>query len=431
MFDEEWMAFKRVKGAGRLTAYVPGVVLPLVYTEPQIADFYAEFDVRAVEAQQDSTYGLVYRRNETQDGAARYYALGLQPAANAITFSAWVDPDWVLGEAVPLPDGLLATGKANHVRVEAVGDNFRVFVNDVYIFERSDATLNEPGQLGFYLIAAESLGDGEQESVYFDNLRVYAPSTAASPTPEPTEKPTAQPTAAPTEEPTVEPTPQPTASLGGILFQDDFNPPSGSWWTGADENGEVRTTDGELRVRNLTVAPDREDTTPGITAADVVIEVQSRLVDGSANNWQSVFCRHQGTSDYAFAYSADGYYTANVWVDGERVRTSEATQTDAVRQGKDAVNQVKVSCIGSRLRFWLNGTLLIDWEDDRLNEGEFGVSVTSLAEEYSEAAFDNFVAYAGVPGASATPAATLAATPAATRNRASDAASLAAVRQFQ
>ena len=72
--------------------------------------------------------------------------------------------------------------------------------------------------------------------------------------------------------------------------------------------------------------------------------------------------------------------------------TCEHCQHGWKRQGKDAVNDVKVSCVGSRLQFWVNDTVLIDWEDDRLTEGEFGVAVTSLEGEFSEGAFDNFSA---------------------------------------
>ena len=81
VFDEEWMAFKRVKGAGRLTAYAPGVALPLMYGEPEIADFYAEFDVRAVGAQQDSTYGLTFvgMRHRTGWPDTMFWVLSRRP----------------------------------------------------------------------------------------------------------------------------------------------------------------------------------------------------------------------------------------------------------------------------------------------------------------------------------------------------------------
>ena len=360
------MEFQLVKGAGRLTTNKPDVVLPAMYETPVVADFYAEFDVRTPAAEETSSYGLIFRSDDTDGGLAWFYSLGLMPATNEISFNVWQDADWVVSESYPLPEDLLTRNRYNHARLEAIGEDLRVFVNDAFIFERSDDTLGEPGLLGVFIGSSETLRKDGEELAYFDNLRVYAP-------------------AAP-------------AAEAEILLQDDFSDPESGWETGKDKNGVVRYQDGALHIRNYTDAKYRADSRPALVAGDVVIEVKSWLVDGTPNNWQTVFCRSGKGEDneFAFSYSADGYYHATLWVDGEAVRKAEVALSDNLLQGVDAVNAVRVSCVGSQFHAWVNDVLLVEWEDDRLpNAGEFGVGVSALDAEFSEAAFDDFVAYNG------------------------------------
>jgi hypothetical protein len=146
-----------------------------------------------------------------------------------------------------------------------------------------------------------------------------------------------------------------------VLFQDDFGDPSSGWSTRSDEEGEVRYENGELHIRDYT-APDTPTTSrPGQQFTDLIMEVEGRLVGGAEDNWFGHYCRYvDGDNFYLMAYSSDGYYTG-------------------------------LECIGSSLRFWVNGELLIDVVDTGLARGDIALDGESQDGEYTDVAFDNLV----------------------------------------
>ncbi|MGB3905372.1 MAG: family 16 glycoside hydrolase, partial [Anaerolineae bacterium] len=212
--------------------------------------------------------------------------------------------------------------------------------------------------------------------------------------------------ATPVPEPTatMEPTPPSEPTLP---FEDDFSDASSGWWTGSTDSGWVRYQDGELHILNYTAAEDVTRSVPRRYFSDLIIEVESRLVDGSDDNWQMLYCRYADTSNYyALGFSADGYYAGGAKVDGVTTLLAESTPSEAINQGVGATNVARLECVGNRLRFFVNGTLLIDVTDSQLIGGDIGLQVASLGGEYSEVAFDNLVVHPPSPGPvpAATPA---------------------------
>ena len=262
----------------------------------------------------------------------------------------------------------------------------RVFVDGTYVCTFEDATLSAPGLIGLYVGVSENLSSKGEAIAEFRQVRAYAPLAAATP-----ETPTASEVAPLLGAKTPDATSAPQESGG--TFYDDFSNSKGGWRLGRTDDGEVRVADGVLLVRNFTASPYRTRTSPGITATDVVIDVDTWLADGTDDNWHGFFCRADDEkSYYTAAFSADGYYAATIKVNGEVVREQKPTRTDAVNQGKDAVNRVNLICLGSSISFTVNGTRLIDWYDENLAEGDFGLGVSAMDGDYSEVAFDNFTA---------------------------------------
>jgi hypothetical protein len=211
LFGPEFMTFDYVGGEGRLaTTYKEGV-LPAMYATPTVADFLAEFNFRAESSTPGSGYGLICRSDDAEDGLAWYYQVLIQPADGSAEFGSWGDGEWVVEQAYPLPSGLAAQTGSNHVRVEAVGGEFRVFFNGTFVFEVADTTLTAPGIFGLSMVS----GIADPDAVYFDNLRVYEP-TEVPPTPAP-------PAPTPTEVPTVAPTAIPSPTFGPVTFSSDFD----------------------------------------------------------------------------------------------------------------------------------------------------------------------------------------------------------------
>jgi len=186
------MAFDYVDGKGRLTSSYKGAVMPAMYPALELADFYAEFDFQAPAAAPYSGYGFIFRSDDTEGGSLDwYYMLRIRPVEGTISLHGWLDPDWVVHEDFTLPLGLLDPAGFNRVRLEARGGEFRVFVNGAFIFEFTDTTLVDPGIFGFLIVPSEEMEEGEEDFVYFDNLRIYGrgESEALVPTGRPADTP--------------------------------------------------------------------------------------------------------------------------------------------------------------------------------------------------------------------------------------------------
>jgi hypothetical protein len=100
-----------------------------------------------------------------------------------------------------------------------------------------------------------------------------------------------------------------------VLFSDDFSDEGGVWNTFSDEEGSVFYSNGWLHL--YTSGRFSTSTCAHQYFADFILEVETRLVEGTHNNWHQVACRliNEGNS-YEFAISADGYYAVAKYVDG-------------------------------------------------------------------------------------------------------------------
>jgi len=181
--------------------------------------------------------------------------------------------------------------------------------------------------------------------------------------------------------------------LAKILFSDDFSDESSGWDTYSNEAGWVKYQDGWLHMKANTSGDIEIDSYANQHFTDFVLEVETRFVDGTDDNWHSVCCRVDNrNSYYEFSISADGYYRLAVWMMDEDIDPSNRpTSSSHILQGQDAINLLRVECVGNNLRLLVNGHLLTEMTDNRLTEGDITLGVGSLAGTYSEIAFDNLV----------------------------------------
>ena len=179
---------------------------------------------------------------------------------------------------------------------------------------------------------------------------------------------------------------------GAVLFSDDFSVPSASWDITDLANGQARYVRGAMHVKAVTsggsifVPYDR-------SFSDVSIQVETRLVGGNDDNWQTVSCRHSSDGDYYdLGISADGYYMLDVWVDGRRQSKSIGpARSRHVRQGLNAVNVLLVECVGNQLSLSVNGHALAKLRDESHSTGKIALSVDGLVGRFSDVSFDNLV----------------------------------------
>jgi hypothetical protein len=125
---------------------------------------------------------------------------------------------------------------------------------------------------------------------------------------------------------------------------------------------------------------------------DFILEVETWLVSGTDNNWHAVFCRWRDEDNYyAFAISADGYYTIEKVVDGDITAFVEPTYSSYINQGVGAVNLIHIECIGSSLSLSVNGHVLATVTDATFTGGDIALAANAQAGTSTEVAFDNIV----------------------------------------
>ena len=201
--------------------------------------------------------------------------------------------------------------------------------------------------------------------------------------------------AAPTEEEVVteEEEEAPPAPSEKTLFSDPFGDENSGWDTYSNESGWVKYQDGWLHMKASTSGDIEIDSYANQHFADFVLEVETKFVDGTDDNWHSVCCRvNAQNSYYEFSISADGYYRLAIWMMDEDIDPSnQATFSSHIRQGRDAINLLRIECVGNNLRLLVNGQLLTEMTDNRLTGGDITLGVASLADAFSEIAFDNLV----------------------------------------
>jgi len=184
-----------------------------------------------------------------------------------------------------------------------------------------------------------------------------------------------------------------TENVGGsVIFTDDFSNPASGWETSDTSRGRVMYQSRSLVIRDYTGTDSARTTSHRADSyvQDAIVEFDVKWIDGTDDNWQSVEVRNDRSgSAYGFDISADGYYGITVDVNGRPQNLVGPTQSSYIRRGRNAVNSVQASAIGSALRLSVNGHLLAEETDTRLKEGSISFSVSSLAGQYSEVAFTN------------------------------------------
>ena len=214
--------------------------------------------------------------------------------------------------------------------------------------------------------------------------------SGATPPTEPTDTPTYTPK--PTPVPTHTPPPTPTPTPREILLSDDFSNPSSGWHTGSDENGSAFYKGGWLHIRNTTGSEHAMGSWPDQYFTDFVLEVETKLVDGTDENFHTIACRWDGAGNYYdFGIGADGYYEILKWVNDKRVVLKTPTFSNYINRGQGETNLMHIECIGNTLSLSVNGHLLATVTDNAFTGGDISLGATALNGAYTEVAFDNIV----------------------------------------
>lgn len=209
--------------------------------------------------------------------------------------------------------------------------------------------------------------------------------------------PTPTPAPAPTNVPS---TPRIPEASSEVLYTHDFSSETGSGWdTYSDTEGSVFYEGGALHVKaNVYTDFDTVSLYNMQEFTDFALEVETALVDGTDENSHEIVCRAQSPYEnnyYLFVVTSDGYYGVGKYVDGELIDINALTRSIHINKGRDAINLIRVECIGDNLRFFVNGHLLIDVMDSSFSSGYIGLGACAWTEQdgkdYSEIIFDNII----------------------------------------
>ncbi|MFW6097149.1 MAG: hypothetical protein ACOC9Z_03690 [Chloroflexota bacterium] len=170
---------------------------------------------------------------------------------------------------------------------------------------------------------------------------------------------------------------------------------AGQWGTGEDleASGEVTGGRYEFLVNaNLGLFW----ATAGERRSDGVYQVEATQLEGPLDNGYGMMFRVDSDNDafYLFEVSGDGY----VWI-GLCENSCEEEQplvgngwvsSEAVNQGLDATNVLRVRAEGGNMIFFVNDQEVGRVTDNTLSRGDIGIMVETLGQGGVLVAFDNF-----------------------------------------
>lgn len=176
------------------------------------------------------------------------------------------------------------------------------------------------------------------------------------------------------------------------LFADDFSQPAHGWPAFADEGASYSYQDGAYRmvVRATDVL---FWATPDGSYTDASISVSATLLSGSQESYYGLLCRLQDEQEfYYMVIRVDGRYTIGKYRDGEFLSLLPGgwSASQAIRPGADQ-NQLRADCVGGEIRFFVNGDLLAQVQDETLVAGKPGLAAAAIGSGPLDVSFDNFL----------------------------------------
>jgi hypothetical protein len=143
---------------------------------------------------------------------------------------------------------------------------------------------------------------------------------------------------------------------------------------------------------------------PPFTYADVDVQTRASAIGGDIadNSFGIIFRMQDADNHYRFLISSDGFYSVVRTVNGEQKDLSTWIPSDAIRQGMDTPNDLRVIARGGTLAFFINdqrvqvcvpddpdgestysggtcyGTMRDELTDTMLTTGRVGVTAESL-----------------------------------------------------
>lgn len=211
-------------------------------------------------------------------------------------------------------------------------------------------------------------------------------------------------------------------SSSGDGFNGEWNQYAGRLST-AIEDGQMRVSIGEADSGAYSIAAPY--------FGDFDLRVAAEAIDGPVDNGYGVVFRLQNKDNtsfdddnyYLFLISSDGWYQVSRVVDGQPQVLSDWIESSAIRQGLNAVNDLRVIARDTQFHFYINeeniplclstgdtpigqaiynaetgecsgGEVALVLTDSAIPNGQIGVTAQATSDAGVVAAFDNLLVYA-------------------------------------
>ena len=197
-----------------------------------------------------------------------------------------------------------------------------------------------------------------------------------------------------TPSPTTTPISSPVSVSKTVLFSDDLSQWRSGWESEYDgSSGKVFYSGNSLHIRDNDPPDGSLYHTLNKNFDDFILEVDTKMVAGTIDNWQGVTLRDRGNDNYYdCSVSADGYYGIQKWVNGQLIQLSGPTRSGYITTGIGATNRLHCEVNKNVISFSVNGNHLTTVTDTAFTEGKVTLSVNSCPpNSFTEVAYTNLV----------------------------------------
>ena len=186
-----------------------------------------------------------------------------------------------------------------------------------------------------------------------------------------------------------------TVSGEDVLFRDEFAPGQmGEWLLEGDERGRAMVADGRLllEVDGSNMVQYTTLVEQSFTNFDLEVEV-TQLAGSPGSTYGVLFGLDDSAVESFFRFEVTGnglYVVERRAADGSWERfTDEWVASEALKQGLNATNRLRVLVAIPTFSFYANDTLLTQIVDDRYQGGYVGLDAGTFGRPGLQVAFDN------------------------------------------
>jgi hypothetical protein len=401
-FDSEWMNLAAANSVATISSQAPGVVLTALVPGRTFGNFIAEVEILPGAQPAGVHTGFVFRADAHPDIDVNAYDLFVDQTADVVGLSTLVEggreeDKESLGSA-RLSELGYDPDAANTLRLEAVGSQLRVFVNDNFAFE-VDSTFVLSGGLGLQLGSPDDLAAGASATAQYSNLRIYAPGTEQ----------TSAPVAPAQSAPAAAAAPVAPRANGAVLFATAFNDPGDLEGIFSEDEMLLDIHDGVATLTAWISNSLEGALLPGRIFDDFVLEVDINPQTVLSGADFGVFFRssdalYMADDLYYFGIAPDSndlygiYYRADASYDVEELGSASL---DDLAYKPNAMNRLRLEIVGDTIVVFLNGIYALTADGSFTPQGALGLAIGTGTEAGPNnpvrADFDNLTIYA--PGA--------------------------------